>query len=170
MITTLDRIRRTIEAENAYTLSRLQVLERIPGNPVGIEYRQVDEGVIARMARYLPVPHFNGVVGLRAGHERHVAPLVAWYCDNEVKGRFEIVPGDYDMDLGRELARLGYYQSGFHTSLICSPDLSAPNATDIAIEPVTNSDLMEGYLTAYVAGWGVFRSSGFQGQCAPVAA
>jgi GNAT superfamily N-acetyltransferase len=153
MTPSLDRIRRTIDAENAYTLSRMQVLERIPGNPIGIAYRQVDEGVVARMARHLPVPNFNSVVGLRAGHEHHVAPLVAWYRDNDIKGRFEIVPGDYDGGVGRELARRGYYQSDFHVSLICQPDLAVPAPMEIAVEPVSNAELMEGYLAAYVAGW-----------------
>jgi GNAT superfamily N-acetyltransferase len=167
MTPSLDRIRRTIDAENAYTLSRMQVLERIPGNPIGIAYRQVDDGVVARMARHLPVPHFNSIVGLRASHEHHVAPLVAWYRDNDVKGRFEIVPGDYDADLGRELARLGYYQSGFHASLVCAPDLAGANASGIAVEPVTNADLMEDYLSAYVAGWGFSDPPQFKANVRP---
>jgi GNAT superfamily N-acetyltransferase len=154
MTPSLDRIRRTIDIENAYTLSRMQVLERIPGNPIGIAYRRIDDQVVARMARHLPAPNFNSVCGLRAAHERHIEPLVTWYRDNGVKARFEIVPGDYEAGLGRELARLGYYQSGFHVSVICEPDLSLPAATGIAIEPVTNADHMEDFLTAYVAGWG----------------
>jgi hypothetical protein len=111
------------------------------------------------------VPHFNSVVGLRAGHEFHVAPLVAWYRDNDVKGRFEIVLGDYDAGLGRELARLGYYQSGFHTSLICEPDL--PCSTEVAVEPVTSADLMDDYLTAYVAAWGFSDPPQFKANVRP---
>jgi len=38
-----------------------------------------------------------------------------------VRPQLETVPGYYDPALGRELARLGYYQSGFHTSLVCEP-------------------------------------------------
>ena len=60
-----DLVRRTLEAEAAYTLSRLQVLEQLPGNPVGIAYRHIDGGVVALMARHLPVPYFNSVIGLR---------------------------------------------------------------------------------------------------------
>jgi hypothetical protein len=125
-------IERVIAAEAAYTLSRLQVLERLPGNPVGVAYRQPDDGVVAFMARHLPVPSFNTVVGLRAGHEHHVEPLVRWYRDNGVKAQFALVPGLIDAKLGRELARLGYYQSGFHTAVICEPDLPPPDAGEIA--------------------------------------
>ena len=46
-----------------------------------------------------------------------------WYRDNGVKPQFALVPGLSDAKLGRELARLGYYQSGFHTAVICEPDL-----------------------------------------------
>jgi Acetyltransferase (GNAT) domain len=163
----LDRMRLTIDTENAYTLSRLQVLERIPGNPVGIAYKQLDDGVVARMARHLPVTDFNSVVGLRAGHEHHLAALDAWYRENQVKARFEIVPGDYAAGLGRELTRLGYYQSDFHTSLICAPDLAGPSASSIAVEPVTDGDRMEDYLTAYVAGWGFSDPQTFKANVRP---
>ena len=79
LIPSLRVIRRTLECEIAYTLSRMAVLERIPGNPVGIAYRQLEGGAVALMARHLPVPSFNSVVGLRAGHEGQIEPLVAWY-------------------------------------------------------------------------------------------
>jgi GNAT acetyltransferase-like protein len=149
----LDLIARTIATEDAYTLSRMRVLERIPGNPIGIAYRVVDEGVTAVMARYLPSPSFNSVRGLRAGHQRHIAPLVAWYRDHGVKARFELVPGYYHESLGRELHRLGYYASEFHTSLIAEAG-SAPPARDITIERVADKRTMEEYLDAYLAGWG----------------
>jgi GNAT superfamily N-acetyltransferase len=105
LIPSLDLIRRTVRAEAAYTLSRLQVLERLPGNPVGVAYRQLEDGAIAFMARHLPLPSFNNVVGLRAGQEHHVEPLVRWYRDNGVKAQFALVPGSGDAKLGRELAR-----------------------------------------------------------------
>jgi hypothetical protein len=45
MTPSLDRIRRTLDAELAYTISRLQVLERIPGNPIGVAFRRIDDGL-----------------------------------------------------------------------------------------------------------------------------
>lgn len=99
LVPSLDLVRRTIAAEDAYTLSRLRVLERIPGNPIGIAYRALDEGLIAMMARHLASPSFNSVRGSRAGHERHIAPLVAWYRENGIKARFELAPGFFCADL-----------------------------------------------------------------------
>jgi GNAT superfamily N-acetyltransferase len=156
LIPSLGLIRRVLDAEAAYTLSRLQVLERLPGNPVGIAHRRIADGAIAFMARHLPVPSFNSVVGLGAGHARHVEPLAAWYRENGVKGRFEMVPGIYDPVLGQELARLGYYQSGFHIAMIGEPDLlPAPPANEAAVERVADATMMEDYLDAYVLGWGI---------------
>src|SRR5581483_3090865 len=103
LIPSLRLMRRTLECEIAYTLSRMAVLERIPGNPVGIACRHIDGGAVALMARYLPA-------------------------------------------LGRELARLGYYQSGFHTSLICEPDLALPTAGgDGIVERVESAAALEAF-------------------------
>jgi ribosomal protein S18 acetylase RimI-like enzyme len=153
-LSSLAQIHRILDAESSYTLSRLRVLERMPGNPIGVEHRRIEDGVIAFMARHLPVPSFNTVVGLRAGHERHIEPLVAWYRENGLTGRFEMVPGTYDAALGEELARLGYYQSGFHAAMIAEPDAAAPGA-DGTVERVADATVMEHYLDAYVAGWAI---------------
>ena len=64
-----ERIDRTVEIEGAYTLSRIKVLERLPGNPVGVAIRRFGKEAIALRARFLPVPSFNTVYGLRPGDE-----------------------------------------------------------------------------------------------------
>jgi hypothetical protein len=155
LIPALGLIHRALEADTAYTLSRMKILERIPGNPIGIATRRIDEAAVALMARHLPSPSFNRVVGLRAEHERQIAPLVDWYRDHGMTPRFYLEPGDYAAGLGRELARLGYYQSGFHAALIGAPDPAAPSPGGIVIEAVTTAAAMEDYLEAYVAGWGI---------------
>ena len=152
-IPALDLVQRTLAVEIAYTISRMQVAERIPGNPIGMAYRWVDDGAVAMMSR---LPAFARVMGLRSGHERHIEPLVHWYREHGVKPTFEMVPALWDAGLGRELARMGFYQSGFHTSLICRP-LPPTAALDgeAGIEAVTTAEAMEHYLDAYVAGWGI---------------
>ena len=122
-----DLIHRAIEAATAYTIARMRVLERIPGNPIGIAIR-TDGNVTALLARHLPVPPFNSVVGLRQGHADRIRPLAEWYRDNAVQGRFAIASGDDDPALGRELAGLGYLPSGCHATLIRepAPDAAAP--------------------------------------------
>ena len=153
-LASLDLIHRAIEVDIAYTISRMQVLERLPGNPVGIAYRRIGDRIAALMARHLPSPSFNRVVGLRAGDERHLAPLVAWNRQHGVDARFDMVTGDHDATLGRELAAHGYYHSDFHAALACGPGdpIAAPPAADI--ERVATAAAMEDFLAAYVAGWG----------------
>lgn len=157
----LDVIRRTLNAEASYTLSRLQVLERLPGNPVGIAYRHLDNGAVALMARRLPVPYFNSVFGLGAGHEAQVEPLLAWYREHGVAPRFEVVPGLATHDLCRELAKQGCFQSGFHTSFIREPDATLADNELLAVEHVTRAGLDE-FLDTHAAGWHVPDAAGFK--------
>jgi hypothetical protein len=155
LVTSPDLVRRVVATEIAYTVSRMQVLESLPGNPVGIAFRPFEEGAMALMARHLPVPFFNSVVGLRAGQARYLEPLVDWYRSNGLKGRFVLESADYAADLGRELARLGYVLSGFYAALVAEPGAAATVADGIAIEPVSDPAAFEEYLDAYVAGWGI---------------
>src|SRR4051812_42944060 len=85
----LDLVQRTLAVDISYTLSRMKVLERIPGNPIHIHYRWLDESVVALMS-YLP--SFSRVVGIRAGHERHIEPLAGWYREHGIRPTFEMVP------------------------------------------------------------------------------
>ena len=153
-IVSLDLIHRAIAVDIAYTISRMQVLERLPGNPIGVAWRRFDGRIAALMARHLPSPSFNRVVGLRAGDEAHVAPLAAWYRENQASVRFETVPSDFDAALGRELTRHGFFHSGFHAALACRMEdpIAPPAAAEI--ERVATAATMEDFLAAYVAGWG----------------
>jgi GNAT superfamily N-acetyltransferase len=167
-IPTFRIIRRTVECEIAYTVSRLRVLERIPGNPVGIAIRHLDGGAVALMARHLPVTHFNSVVGLRAGHEQHIEGIAAWYRSHGVKPQFDTVPGFYDPALGRELVRLGYYQSGFHAAFVCDPHMAPPSLPGgVTVERVETSAAMEEFLDAYIAGRSVKDGAGFKANVRP---
>jgi GNAT superfamily N-acetyltransferase len=154
-VTSPETIERVVDADIAYTISRMQVLERLPGNPIGIAYRRIDDRIAALMAKRLPSHSFNRVVGLRAGDEHHLAPIDAWYRENAVLARFEMIPGHHDAALGRALARLGYTHSGFHAALICPPALPVGKSEQVDVEAVASAARMEDFLRAYVAGWGV---------------
>jgi ribosomal protein S18 acetylase RimI-like enzyme len=152
LIPSVHILQRTLAADISYTVSRMKVLEGISGNPVGIAYQWFDEGAVALMAR---LPAFCRVVGLRPGHEHHVEPLARWYAEHDIKPTFELVPGQYDQNLSRELTRLGFYQSSFHASLIGKPVADGDTNDAGAIELVTTAEALEDYLNAYVGGWGI---------------
>lgn len=166
LVPSLDLVQRTLAVDVAYTISRMKVLVRLPGNPVGIDYRWVDETAVALMAH---LPSFARVVGLRAGHKRHIETLVAWYRDKDMTPTFEMIPGHYNPEL--ELTRHGFFHAGFHVSLI--GDLTAAAAVAkgaddaIVIEPVATAEAMEDYLDAYVAGWGITEAAQFRHNVRP---
>lgn len=82
LVPSLDLVHRITAVVAAYTVARMRILERIPGNPIGIAVRPVDTAV-ALMARHLPSLPFNTVVGLRAGQAAEIAPLVEWYNEHK---------------------------------------------------------------------------------------
>jgi ribosomal protein S18 acetylase RimI-like enzyme len=150
-VSSLEQIRRTLATDISYTISRMKVLQRLPGNPLAINYRWIDDGAVALMAR---LPAFCRVVGLRAGHEPHIEGIASWYREHGAKPKFEMVPGHYVESLGRALTQLGYFQSGFHVSLVGEPAQTSGADEPIVIEPVTAANI-EDFLEAYVAGWGI---------------
>ena len=162
LVPSLDLVRRTVRTEAAYTLSRLQVLERLPGNPVGVAYRRLEDGAVALMARHLPVPSFNSVVGLSEAHAPQLEALVAWYRDAGIGPRFELVPGLCEAEVAAELARLGLFQSSFHASLIGEAAVPTLGGDLPAIERVADAAVLEEFLDAHAAGWQIPDPHGFK--------
>jgi hypothetical protein len=167
LVPSADLTRRTIDIEVAYTLSRMRVLERIDGNPVGIAYRKVGKNGWALMARHLPVPSFNAVIGLGPGDENELEAVLQWYRDSEVKAQVEIVPGCEDAKLMRELVRLGYHHSGFHVSMIARPADTAVPDSAIDVTRVTDRETFEDFLDAYIVGRSLPDGEGFKRNVRP---
>ena len=154
LLPSLELVRRSVAAELAYTVSRLQLVERKPGNPYGVAIRHLEDGATALMARRIPVPHFNTVVGLRTGHETQIEGLAAWYREGGVSGRFELVPGLHDEKLGRALHEAGYFHSGFHVSLLSEARRTAsPLPAETTIELVIEEAQIDDFFDAYWRGW-----------------
>jgi len=167
LLPSTELIRRTIDIEAKYTLSRLQVLERIAGNPIEIAYRRAGKNGWCLMARHLPVPSFNAVVGLAGGDEGELPAIAQWYRDKDVRFQIEIVPGLESAALLRGLAELGFHHSGFHVSMIARPqDVNAPDPT-IDVQRVTDEAMFEDFLDAYIAGWKIPDGAGFKRNVRP---
>jgi hypothetical protein len=146
MIPSLRLVRRIWETETAYTFACLGLLQHLPGNPLGIVRRQLDDALMASMARHRPQSSYNCVLGLRPGLDQHIAPLRDWFAAAGVKGQFEIIAGYDDPALVRELARLGYYQSSFQVSLALLPPLRMAAAEAVTIERVESAGKLEALL------------------------
>jgi hypothetical protein len=151
MIASLRRIRRMVETQTAYRLWQLETLARLGANPHGIAWRQLDEGAIALLARRLPGPTHNRVIGLRADLVAQIEPLLAWYAEAGIKPTFETISAYDDPALTGELARRGYYQSGFQVVLAAAPVLPRQDAVANAIEAVDSGRQLAAFLEVY--GW-----------------
>ena len=138
----------------AYTVARMKVIEARSGQPVAV--RRFDDAV-ALMARQVPSPHFNAVVGLRGGQEHLVGELDDWYRANDIKARFVIGPGDLTVALGRALAARGYAQTDFETVLYAAPPPIPTADSPFEIFAVDSPDLIDEFLDALLTGWGIPR-------------
>jgi ribosomal protein S18 acetylase RimI-like enzyme len=145
---------RLMRVDIAYTVARMRVIEARPANPFGVAFREAN-GVTALMARSIPVPSFNRIIGLRDGHQALFAGLDDWYGAHGVACRVDIAPGDLTPAFAETLAKRNYVQSGFHTSLYGLPDGADASSADIAIARVGSADAMEQFLDVYLAGWGI---------------
>jgi ribosomal protein S18 acetylase RimI-like enzyme len=150
-IATIALSRRLNRVNIAYTTARIKVIEARSGQPV--EIRRFGDAA-AFLTRQVPSPHFNAVVGLRAGQENLIGGLDDWYSDNRMKARFVVAPGDLTPEMARALAARGYAQTDFDTVLYGSPTVS-PDGLDIV--QVDSLSLMEEFLDALLGGWGIPR-------------
>ena len=151
--TPVELSRRLMRVGIAYTIARMKVIEARSGQPV--EVRRFGDAA-ALMARQVPSPHFNAVVGLREGQENLVGELDDWYRANDIKGRFVTAPGDLSPELGRALAQRGYAQTDFDTVLYAPPPTALVEAAFDIIR-VDSPGVMEEFLDALLSGWGVPR-------------
>ena len=155
----MSRIRK---AECGYTWSRMGVLEALPGNPVGVKRRRIGEAW-GFLARYLPMPSFNRVVGLTDDQADEIPHLVEWFRQGGAQGRFELTP-DGAMDrLSVALTAAGYAHTGFHATLHGPAEAAtAAIPSGVEVERVTTPEALETFLDVYGAGWGVPDIAGFK--------
>ncbi len=156
-------LRRVRQADGEYTLSRLQVLEALPGNPVGVTTQRLD-GAFAFRAKHLPVDSFNRVIGLTDSQIDEVPTLADWFSEAGCRGRFEIDPGGETTRLAGALARAGYFHSSFHLRVLFRQRTTgrprqAPDSIDVE---VVEEGRLEQFLDSYAAGWGVGEVEGFK--------
>jgi ribosomal protein S18 acetylase RimI-like enzyme len=157
-IATVELGRRLTRVGLAYTMARMRVIEAHPGNPFGVEFKEID-GVTGLMSRVVPSPHFNSVIGLRGGQESLVATFDDWYRENDVKPRFVTAPGEFTrpqaLALARALTARRYAQTGFDTVLYAAPMEALAIPAGIELVEVTSHEMMEQFLDAYLAGWDI---------------
>ncbi|PYZ96782.1 GNAT family N-acetyltransferase [Alteribacter lacisalsi] len=111
-----EQFSRTEQAEIRMTRSRLECMGGREGNPMGCEIREFGS-TTAFAVKNIPGPSYNTVKGFYIEDLMHLDDILAFYREKEIEPRFELTPVHTDRELFLALAKKGYGQTGFHTSL-----------------------------------------------------
>lgn len=95
---------------------RLMRVRSLNDNAMGVELKRFGNAV-AFSVKNIPGPSFNTVKGLNQNNIGDLDEIVEFYSNRGIPARFEVTPGNASADLFRKLSTLGFFQSGFHTSL-----------------------------------------------------
>lgn len=107
----------TIETAEIEVLhSRLEAIQAIEGNPMGVEVKQFGSAT-AFSVMNIPGPSFNTVKGLSDCDEKYIEEIIHFYKQKDIPVRFELTPGHVSSDFLMFLSNKGFYQSDFHTTL-----------------------------------------------------
>lgn len=132
-ILTRDQVRLIEQSEMDYMADRMRAIEEREGNPEGVEIKPFGQA-IAIYSRTMPWPAFNTVKGLSSDDIDCLDVIVDFYKLRGRKPQFEIVPSRVNSGILEELAKRGFYQSGFHTSMYYSLKQLPPDGRDSGIE------------------------------------
>ncbi len=95
---------------------RLAGVKSLNDNAMGVELKRFGNAV-AFSVKNIPGPSYNTVKGISGENIDGVGEIIEFYSSRGIPPRFEVTPGNASGDLFRKLSTLGFYQSGFHTSL-----------------------------------------------------
>ncbi|WP_338134396.1 GNAT family N-acetyltransferase [Cohnella candidum] len=156
MVPTLDLIERIERSEIAYMSDRMAAITERAGNPEGVEVARFGDAV-AYYSATMPWPAFNTVKGIRSLDGGLLDEIVTFYRERNRKAQFEIVPGLADLRVMRLLAERGFYQSGFHASMVAVPQERAADSAvgdGISIREI-GRDEFETYAAIHCRGTGL---------------
>ena len=151
-LASIELLHRLTQVGIAYTIARMRVIEARSGEPIGVRHYG---DAVALLCRQVPSPHFNAVVGLRAGQENLIAEIDDWYRENNIRPRIVVAPGDLTAEMGRALAERSFVASDTDTVLYGVPSAPAVPPAGIEIVDVGSAALTEDFLDALLTGWGI---------------
>lgn len=150
-ILTPQMAQRIEHCDTAYIASRLHALSKLDGNPYDVEVRQYGSAT-ALMARGTKNSLFNRVADITSSDTKYIDEIVAWYRENHIKCRFDVVPSQTSPELLRHLAKKGFYQSSFYIALYGVPNSNSPNTPNIVVRPVEISE-RDVFVNMYIDGF-----------------
>lgn len=116
LVVNTELAKRLENSEMETLSSRLTEIQKIAGNPMGVEVQKFGNAT-AFSVKNIPGPSFNTVKGLTEGDEKQIDKIIDFYKQKEIPVRFELTPAHASSELLTCLNKAGYYQHDFHTTL-----------------------------------------------------
>lgn len=142
----IEQIKDIENAEIDYMTDRMSAIQARPGNPEGIEIQRFGNAV-CYYSKTMTWAAFNTIKGLRSEDIDVIEPITEFYRARARTPRFEVIPSLVDQSFLRRLSDRGFYQSGFHTSMVSEPQTYA----DVYSNGVTLLECREDQLELYAA-------------------
>lgn len=140
--------------EVAFWAEKVAALGALAGNPYGAQVRRFG-GATAMLAQQTGNNGlFNRVGTLSRADLSQLDDIIAWYHDQGIKTRFDIIPTLGTPEVLGALANGGLYQSSFYTALYGVPQTAPSSPADISVRAVTAEE-SERFAAVYCDGFGI---------------
>lgn len=116
LILTEELARKIEQSEIELLESRLTGVQKIEGNPMGVEIKKFGDAV-AFYVKNIPGPSFNNVKGISRDQLDEIDAILDFYHERGLSANFEITPAHCSAELFQLLSERGYFQRGFRTAL-----------------------------------------------------
>lgn len=116
------------ESEIEVLVSRLTEIQKIEGNPMGVEICRFGNAT-AFSVKHIPGPSFNTVKGLQDDDKKQIDKILEFYKQKGIPVQLELTPSHVSAELLTILNEYDYYHHDFHTTLYAhvSNELEANN-------------------------------------------
>jgi ribosomal protein S18 acetylase RimI-like enzyme len=151
-IPSLDDVQRAQAIVGGYTRSRQAIIAARPGNPMGAEAREFGAGAFALRTPGFPGSVFNRAYGFSDALIDEVPGVIDWFAAG-VGGVFELAPGQPIIKTARLLAKAGYAQTGFHSTLVGPVGLPDAPAEGVEVVAVKDEADLPAFSDVYHRGW-----------------
>jgi hypothetical protein len=107
-----------------YSLSRLEGMQQVKGNPLRIEIKRYGNVNAFLIEAWPNVWYGNKVLGLEPSSEIHLDEIVDLFARHNLNFRFEIMPGNLNSSLASRLHKFRFCQMSFNTAVYGVPSLT----------------------------------------------
>src|SRR5688572_26949635 len=113
-----------------YSLSRLEGMQQVEGNPLQIEINRYGNVNAFLIEAWPDFWYGNKVLGLEPSSEIYLDEIIGLFGRHNLSFRFEIMPGNLNSSLASRLHKLRFCQMSFNTAVYGQPSLTEKTSTN----------------------------------------